>query len=75
MHALARERGTDFAFKEQVLARIALDDAQALARRTGRAADPTVRQEVAHGRIDASSDLIGTADVMWSGTVTLMSQP
>jgi alkylation response protein AidB-like acyl-CoA dehydrogenase len=52
LHTLAHERGTGFAFKEQVLARIALDDAMALARRTGRAADPIVRQDVARGWID-----------------------
>ena len=52
MTTLAHERGTGFAFKEQVLARIALEDAMALARRTGRAADTRLRQEMARGWID-----------------------
>ncbi len=52
MTTLAHERGTGFAFKEQVLARIALDDAMALARRTGGAAEPCVRQALAQGWID-----------------------
>jgi alkylation response protein AidB-like acyl-CoA dehydrogenase len=52
MTTLAHERGTGFAFKEQVLARIALEDTMALARRAGRAGDPGVRQEVARGWID-----------------------
>jgi alkylation response protein AidB-like acyl-CoA dehydrogenase len=52
MTTLAHERGTGFAFKEQVLARIALEEAVALARRTGRSDDPVVRQEVARGWID-----------------------
>lgn len=52
MTTLAHERGTGFAFKEQVLARIALDDVAALARQSGRAGDPRVRQEVARGWID-----------------------
>src|SRR5207253_4894009 len=47
MTTLAHERGTGFAFKEQVLQRIALEDAIALARGTGRARDPVVRQEIA----------------------------
>ena len=49
---LAHERGTGFAFKEQVLARIALDELIALARARGGARDPGVRQEVARGWID-----------------------
>jgi alkylation response protein AidB-like acyl-CoA dehydrogenase len=49
---LAHERGTGFAFKEQVLARIALEDVVALARRTGGAEQPVVRQDVARGWID-----------------------
>src|SRR5437879_477621 len=40
MTTLAHERGTGFAFKEQVLQRIALEDAIALARTRRRAADP-----------------------------------
>jgi len=52
MTTLAHERGTGFAFKEQVLQRIALDDACDLARATGRHADPVVRQEIARGWID-----------------------
>ncbi len=52
MTTLAHERGTGFAFKEQVLARIALEDTMRLARRTGRADDARVRQEVARGWID-----------------------
>jgi alkylation response protein AidB-like acyl-CoA dehydrogenase len=49
---LAHERGTGFAFKEQVLARIALEGAMTLARRTGGAESSVVRQEVARGWID-----------------------
>jgi alkylation response protein AidB-like acyl-CoA dehydrogenase len=52
MTTLAHERGTGFAFKEQVLARIALEDAIALARRTGQASDARVRQEMARGWVD-----------------------
>jgi alkylation response protein AidB-like acyl-CoA dehydrogenase len=52
MTTLAHERGTGFAFKEQVLARIALDDAADLARAGGRARDPVVRQALAQGHID-----------------------
>jgi alkylation response protein AidB-like acyl-CoA dehydrogenase len=52
MTTLAHERGTGFAFKEQVLARIALEDTMALVRRTGGAADLRLRQEVARGWID-----------------------
>jgi alkylation response protein AidB-like acyl-CoA dehydrogenase len=44
---LAHERGTGFAFKEQVLQRIALDDLIALARERGRARDRRLRQRVA----------------------------
>ena len=52
MTTLAHERGTGFAFKEQVLQRIALEDAIALARTIGRVADPVVRQEIARRWID-----------------------
>ncbi|TMA39277.1 MAG: acyl-CoA dehydrogenase [Deltaproteobacteria bacterium] len=52
MTTLAHERGTGFAFKEQVLQRIALEDAVALARSIGRARDPAVRQEIARRWID-----------------------
>jgi alkylation response protein AidB-like acyl-CoA dehydrogenase len=49
---LAHERGTGFAFKEQVLQRIALEDLVALARARQRADDPSVRQEIARGWVD-----------------------
>jgi alkylation response protein AidB-like acyl-CoA dehydrogenase len=49
---LAHERGTGFAFKEQVLQRIALDDVIGLARTRGRGRDPVVRQEIARRHID-----------------------
>jgi alkylation response protein AidB-like acyl-CoA dehydrogenase len=52
MTTLAHERGTGFAFKEQVLQRIAVEDLVRLARATGRAADPVVRQRIAGGWID-----------------------
>jgi alkylation response protein AidB-like acyl-CoA dehydrogenase len=52
MTTLAHERGTGFAFKEQVLQRIAVEDLVRLARATGRAADPVVRQLIARGWID-----------------------
>jgi alkylation response protein AidB-like acyl-CoA dehydrogenase len=52
MTTLAHERGTGFAFKEQVLQRIALEDVIALARDAGRAGDPSVRQDVARGWIE-----------------------
>lgn len=52
MTTLAHERGTGFAFKEQVLQRIAMDDLCALARARGRADEPTVRQEIAARWID-----------------------
>jgi len=52
MTTLAHERGTGFAFKEQVLARIAVDDLGALARSHGRATDPVLRQEIARGYVD-----------------------
>jgi alkylation response protein AidB-like acyl-CoA dehydrogenase len=49
---LAHERGTGFAFKEQVLQKIAVEELVALARARGKAADPVVRQEIARGWID-----------------------
>jgi alkylation response protein AidB-like acyl-CoA dehydrogenase len=52
MTTLAHERGTGFAFKEQVLQRIALDDVIALARTRERGRDPVVRQEIARRHID-----------------------
>jgi alkylation response protein AidB-like acyl-CoA dehydrogenase len=52
MTTLAHERGTGFAFKEQVLQRIALDDVIALARSRDRGRDPVVRQEIARRHID-----------------------
>jgi len=52
MTTLAHERGTGFAFKEQVLQRIALEDLMQLARERGHAATPSVRQAVAAGWID-----------------------
>ena len=52
MTTLAHERGTGFAFKEQVLQRIAIEELVALARARDRARDPVVRQEIARGWID-----------------------
>jgi alkylation response protein AidB-like acyl-CoA dehydrogenase len=52
LHTLAHERGTGFAFKEQVLQRIALDDLIGLARARGLAGDPRRRQEIAARWID-----------------------
>src|SRR5438132_1497354 len=52
MTTLAHERGTGFAFKEQVLQRIAVEDLVRLARAQGRAGDPVVRQEIARGWIE-----------------------
>lgn len=52
LHTLAHERGTGFAFKEQVLQRIAVEGLGRLARERGRAADPVVRQAIAAGWID-----------------------
>jgi alkylation response protein AidB-like acyl-CoA dehydrogenase len=52
MTTLAHERGTGFAFKEQVLQRIALDDVAALARERGRTSDPVVRQAIARAHVD-----------------------
>ncbi len=52
MTTLAHERGTGFAFKEQVLARIALDDVVARARFLGKDGDPWVRQEIARRHVE-----------------------
>ena len=52
MTTLAHERGTGFAFKEQVLQRIALDDVVRLARERGLAGDPRRRQEIAQRWIE-----------------------
>ncbi len=52
MTTLAHERGTGFAFKEQVLQKIAVEDLRRLARTRRVAADPRVRQEIARGWID-----------------------
>jgi alkylation response protein AidB-like acyl-CoA dehydrogenase len=49
---LAHERGTGFAFKEQVLQKIAVEDLVRLARARGRATDPTVRQAIARGWVE-----------------------
>src|SRR5919201_1548712 len=49
---LAHERSTGFAFKEQVLQRIAVEDLVRLARAQGRAGNPVVRQEIARGWIE-----------------------
>ena len=47
MTTLAHERGTGFAFKEQVLQKIALEDLIGLVHARGRANDPVVRQDLA----------------------------
>jgi alkylation response protein AidB-like acyl-CoA dehydrogenase len=52
MTTLSHERGTGFAFKEQVLQKIAVEDLARLARERGRAGDAVVRQEIAQGWID-----------------------
>lgn len=44
---LAHERGTNYAIKEQVLARINVDELVAAARAHGRAGDPVIRQRLA----------------------------
>jgi alkylation response protein AidB-like acyl-CoA dehydrogenase len=49
---LAHERGTNFAIKEQVLARIAVDEIRDLARQRGRSDDPHVRQEIARLHVE-----------------------
>jgi alkylation response protein AidB-like acyl-CoA dehydrogenase len=52
MTTLAHERGTGFAFKEQVLQRIALDDVRARVRALDRQDDPLVRQAIARNHIE-----------------------
>ena len=52
MTTLAHERGTGFAFKEQVLQKIAVEELVRLARTHGTAADPVVREEIARAWID-----------------------
>jgi alkylation response protein AidB-like acyl-CoA dehydrogenase len=52
MTTLAHERGTGFAFKEQVLQKIAVEDLVRLARGNGAAAHPVVREEIARAWID-----------------------
>jgi len=52
MTTLAHERGTGFAFKEQVLQRIALDDVRARAGELVRTGDPVVRQAIARAHVD-----------------------
>ena len=52
MTTLAHERGTGFAFKEQVLQRIALDDVRARAGELARTGDPVVRQAIARAHVD-----------------------
>src|SRR5262249_47655590 len=51
MTTLAHERGTGFAFKEQVLQRIALEDLRDAARASGTAGDPVVRQAIAEAHV------------------------
>ena len=58
MTTLAHERGTGFAFKEQVLQQIALADVRDLARARGYARDPRLRQEVARAAIDVEVMLL-----------------
>ncbi len=52
MTTLAHERGTGFAFKEQVLQRIAVEDLVRLARARGAGGEPVVRQGIAQGWIE-----------------------
>jgi alkylation response protein AidB-like acyl-CoA dehydrogenase len=52
MTTLAHERGTGFAFKEQVLQKIAVEELVRLARANGNASDPVVREEIARAWID-----------------------
>jgi alkylation response protein AidB-like acyl-CoA dehydrogenase len=49
---LAHERGTNFAIKEQVLARIAVDEIRDLARTRGKSGDPHARQEIARLHVE-----------------------
>ncbi len=49
---LAHERGANYAIKEQVLARIALDELLAEVRQTPRALDPAIRQELARLHVE-----------------------
>src|SRR5438477_1445215 len=51
MTTLAHARGTGFAFKEQVLQKIALEDLIGLVHTRGRAHDPVVRQDLARSWI------------------------
>jgi alkylation response protein AidB-like acyl-CoA dehydrogenase len=53
---LAHERGTNFAIKEQVLARIAVDELRDLARAQGRETDEVVRQGLA--RLYAETEIM-----------------
>src|SRR3989441_4850831 len=52
MTTLAHERGTGFAFKEQVLQKIALEELIGLVRARGGEHDPVVRQDLARGWIE-----------------------
>jgi alkylation response protein AidB-like acyl-CoA dehydrogenase len=52
MTTLAHERGTGFAFKEQVLQRIALEDVRVRAGELARTSDPVVRQAIARAHVD-----------------------
>src|SRR5262245_53271433 len=52
MTTLAHERGTGFAFKEQVLQRIAVEDVMRLAQARGFGSDADVRQQIAQAWID-----------------------
>jgi alkylation response protein AidB-like acyl-CoA dehydrogenase len=52
MTTLAHERGTGFAFKEQVLQRIALDDVRTRAGELGRTDDPVLRQAIARAHVE-----------------------
>jgi alkylation response protein AidB-like acyl-CoA dehydrogenase len=51
MTTLAHERGTGFAFKEQVLQRIALEDLREAATASGAAREPPVRQAIAEAHV------------------------
>ena len=52
MTTLAHERGTGFAFKEQVLQRIALDDVRTRARSLSRSDDSVLRQAIAGAHVE-----------------------